>query len=92
MSQPGDTCGHHSPASSGPVATRPAGWDEALELRFEHGPLRDHALRHVAPERHEQLASQGHNGDPAHAAARRADPLDEALNFVATGDFFWINA
>jgi hypothetical protein len=26
MSQPGGTCGHHSPVSGVPVATRPAGW------------------------------------------------------------------
>src|SRR4051812_28432740 len=58
-----------SPAGS-PVATRaPAGLDEALGLRREHGPLRDHALRHVAPQRHEQLAGQRHDRDPTHAAA-----------------------
>src|SRR3954471_17349380 len=49
------------------VATRaPAGLDEALGLRREHGPLRDYALRHVAPQRHEQLAGQRHDRDPTH--------------------------
>ncbi len=34
-------------------------------LCLEDGPLRDDALRHIAPECHQKLAGERHDGDPA---------------------------
>src|SRR5215211_5580582 len=60
----------------------PVRWRQTIErcgLRLEHRPLRDDALRHIAPQGHQKLARQRHNRNPADPAARLSDALLEPL-------------
>ena len=50
---------------------------ERLELRLEHGTLRDDAVRHITPEGHEQFARQRYDRNPPNPAARWPDALEK---------------
>src|SRR5208337_4021731 len=49
--------------------------DPFAGLRLEFGSLRHHALRHIPPQRYQQLTRHGDNGDALDLAALIADPF-----------------
>jgi len=76
----GGAVGHRPPGSGEAVAFSFAGYElgYAQSCRLEHGALWNDALRDIAPQRDEELASQRHDGDAAYpplpGAGTRLEP------------------
>jgi hypothetical protein len=78
--QPGRYAVHPPRSDKGQLRSRIAGCSVTSRVasgRFQHRTLRHFSVRHVAPERDQQLACERDNGDPPYPATLGANPCAE---------------